>query len=158
MTTQNIGALTNISLSTIRWDQTVEEAALAMEKNRVQHLAVTDASGTVVGAISKQGIQRAQMRERPGFVGDSRIFEFMNYPALAVPYNTPIEVAANNMLAKNATALLVTDAAGKISGIITSDDLLVALLKSLSRPGTLEKLARSPLLQELVREAQSVGL
>jgi CBS domain-containing protein len=158
MNTQNVGALASHDLNTIRWDQTVEEAALLMEKNRYGHLAVTDSSGKVVGAIAKQGIHRAKLRERPGFLADSRVFEFMNYPALTVPSGTSVETAAANMLAENATALLVTDESGKISGIITSEDLIAALLKTVARPGPLEKLERSPLLHELLREAQSAGL
>lgn len=158
MKSPKVDDLASHKLITIRWDEPMKKAARLMTKHRIRHLAVTDATGTVVGAISDRDVNRAKMPSRPGFIPDSEVCEFMNYPALSVPSDTPIDVAARNMLAKKVSALLVTDSVGRISGIITTDDLLGALIKILTRPGPLRRLSRSPLLQELLREAQSAGI
>jgi CBS domain-containing protein len=137
MKSQNVEAFASHDLPTIRWDQTIDEVALLMEKNHFSHFAITDASGTVVGAISRRDISHAKMSERPGLMAQSRIYEFMNY---------------------NVSALLVSDEAGKISGIITSDHLLAALIEILASSGPKKRLESSPIVQELVREVQSAGL
>jgi CBS domain-containing protein len=158
MKSQNVEAFASHDLPTIRWDQTIDEVALLMEKNHFSHFAITDASGTVVGAISRRDISHAKMSERPGLMAQSRIYEFMNYPALTVPFDVPLEMAAAGMLEHNVSALLVSDEAGKISGIITSDHLLAALIEILASSGPKKRLESSPIVQELVREVQSAGL
>jgi len=153
-----VAAHTSRELVTIGWDQPMTEAARLMKKHRFRHLAVTDDSGNVVGALSERDVNRAKMPDRPGFMPQSKVCEFMSYPALSVPSDTPLELAARYMLEEKVSALLVTNEGGLLSGIITSDDMLRALIEILAKPGALGRISRSPLLQELLREVQNAGI
>lgn len=145
-------------LISVRWDAEMQEAADLMEEQRIRHLAVTDELGAVVGILSNRDVNRAMSPKRIGFAPDSKISEYMNWPVITIDQNLSIRDAAQGMIDEKISAFLVTDAAKMIVGIITSEDLLKALSSLLSTPNIASRITYSPVVGELLREAQSSGL
>jgi acetoin utilization protein AcuB len=150
----------NMSKNTIsvRWDLAMSDAAELMEKNEFRHLPVTDDLGVVVGIISDRDVKRAMDPKRPGFMSKVLISEYMSWPVITVNQNFSLREAAQGMIDEKISAFLVTDDAKTIVGIVTSEDLLKALVSLLSAPSTMTKFSYSPVLGELLREAQASGL
>jgi acetoin utilization protein AcuB len=145
-------------LITIRWDQPMEEAADLMEEHRFRHLPVADDSGVIVGILSDRDVNRAVNPGKPGFIADAQVSEYMSWPVITVDENLALRDAAQGMIDEKVSAFLVTDANKAIVGIVTSEDMLKALVKLLSPPSGLAKVAYFPVVGELLREAEAAGL
>lgn len=80
-----------------------------------------------------------------------------------VSQNLPLREAARRMLEENAQAFRVTDERQTIVGVITRDGMLRALVDLLAASASastdpLTKTAYSPVVGEILREAQAAGL
>ncbi len=119
---------------------TIGEAFNTMREKNLSHLPVLDRKGTGIGMLSMHDIVTKYFsphdKARGGEVISEKIHELkipatnlMNYPLEQVFENETIRKAVEKMLEKNASALVVLDSAGKISGIITKTDILQHLLQ-----------------------------
>lgn len=145
-------------LSTISWNCHMSEAAEILEEKRFRHLPVTDDMGIIVGILSDRDINRAMNPNHPGFAADSTVSDYMSWPVITVDQNLPLKDAAQGMIDEKISAFLVTDESKMIIGIITSEDLLKAFVHFLSEPNTLTKISYSPIVGEILREAQAAGI
>ena len=136
----------------------MEEAADLMEEHRIRHLPVSDDLGVIVGIISDRDVSRARSPNKPGFDANAKVSDYMSWPVITVSQNLPLREAAQGMVDEKISAFLVTDDAQAIVGIVTSEDMLRALVSLLSAPSRFAKASYSPVVGELLREAQAAGL
>jgi acetoin utilization protein AcuB len=78
--------------------------------------------GRVVGIITER-----DLREHGGYLKSTKVDVVMKSPVLTVDSHTSVEDAARMMLAKKIGGMPVVDA-GKLVGIVTTSDMLRALL------------------------------
>lgn len=146
------------NLVTVRWDDSMQTAAETMENHRIRHLPVVDELGVVVGILSARDIHRAMSPVKEGFLPDAQAAKYMTWPVITVPEWMPIRSVAEGMIDEKVSCFVVTDDKSHPTGIITSEDLLRVLVNMLTSDGLTERLRHSPVIGELLREAQSAGL
>lgn len=134
-------------LVTIGWNESMESAYRRMQSQRIRHLPVTNEGGEVVGLLSDRDVQRSMISEIERPVGwaisaetiefdeDSRVRDYMSWPAVTVDQNTDLRLVAQKMVTEKISSLLVCSGI-KTVGIVTAEDLLKVLVELLSDPGT----------------------
>jgi len=145
-------------LITVNWNVSMQTAAELMEEQRIRHLPVKDELDVIVGILSAHDVNRAMNPDIPGFSPNRIVSEYMSWPVVTVDENLAVKDAAQGMIDEKISAFLVTDKTKNIVGIITSEDLLKVLLSLFSSPSVLTRLSYSPVVGELLREAQSTGI
>jgi CBS domain-containing protein len=117
-------------VETIRPDAPADAAWQQMNLKGIHHLVVRDGSA-VVGLLSVRDVggRRGAALRRGHTVG-----ELMSPGPVSVPPETPVRRAANVMRGRSIGSLLVTDATGKLRGIVSVADLLELLGRGSSRP------------------------
>jgi CBS domain-containing protein len=116
-------------IRTVRPDLSAEEAWNVMRTAGVRHLVVVGDAG-IRGVFSDRdaGSRRGAQLRKGRTVG-----ELMTSPAVSVPATATIRQAANLMRGRSIGCLVVGDAR-RISGIITTADLLTLLGRGAERP------------------------
>lgn len=102
------------------------EAHQLMKQKKLRHLPVIDIDDKVIGIISNRDIN---------LVEDSKNLSveiLMSSSVQFVDYNTPLRSVILLMLEKKISSILIADSAGKVVGIVTTDDLLWHLAHLLS--------------------------
>jgi CBS domain-containing protein len=160
MKNQTANLVMSKELRTIPWNAPMGEALQLMDDYRIRHLPVTDFSQAVIGIISERDVNRAMNPRRPGFSPDCQVSDFMSWPVISVDEERPIKDVAEGMVTEKISAILVTAKNKGVIGIITSEDLLRFLIRGLEKDGTnkLLNFTYTPLVAELLRETESVGL
>ena len=97
------------------------QAKEMMDAGGFRRLTVVD-GGRVIGIITER-----DLREHGGYLNSTKVDVAMKAPVLTVDSHTSIEEAARMMLAKKIGGMPVVDA-GKLVGIVTTSDMLSALL------------------------------
>ncbi len=130
---------------TIGPDQTLLEAYKVMREKDIRHLPVLSPTGTLVGILSDRDIQRAMMSRKISefqqeihLADDLKVSDFMNWPVYTVAERTPIDQVAEVMLKQKVSALVVENDFGKVSGIVTTNDLLAYLVDMIHQPETIQ--------------------
>ncbi len=121
---------------TIEQDRLVTEAVNLMLTKKVKRLPVVDATGRLVGILSRVDVFRASMRElqewqaspgqeitvvKPRFVAD-----IMRRDTLTVLPTTPVEEVIRLIDRTDVQRICVADQEGNFLGLITDRDLLIA--------------------------------
>lgn len=120
-------------LVVVKWTEEMSRAFQIMLQNRVRHLPVVDDDNAVIGVISERDFQRAMQGDKPQFAPGARVRDYMSWPVEAIDEWASIETAARTMIDKKISSLIVTR--GKqIVGIVTTEDLLRALVDSATSP------------------------
>lgn len=123
-----VGNLMTIDPVVIGPDATVHEAELMLKSYRISGLPVT-ADGAVVGVISQTDLLNARSSELIGANWERvKVRHLMSRPAVTVHLGTTITRAARLMLEQHIHRLVVVDEEGAPVGVLTSTDLLRALL------------------------------
>lgn len=132
-------------LVTIGWGESMENAYLRMQSKRVRHLPVLSESGEIVGILSDRDVQRSmisQMERSPGrvisdesieFDPESRVRDYMTWPAKSVDLNSDLRVVAERMVSEKISSFLVSKE-DRVVGIVTAEDLLKVLAQLLADP------------------------
>lgn len=131
---------------TVTPETSIKDAYLLMKGNDIRHLPVTDMSGKVVGILSDRDIQRAmevkmfneyqqEIYLPPGLV----VSNFMSWPVYTARPSTTIKSVAESILKEKISAVVVLDSGGKLTGILTTTDLLAFLVDLLSSENTAPK-------------------
>jgi CBS domain-containing protein len=115
---------------TIGPESTLEEAARLMARERLHHLPVVDAGG-LVGIISAADLIG---RDAPD-AGRKRAGDVMQREPVTLSRTATLQDAAALLAAGDYHSLPVVDPAGKVAGIVTSTDLITALLHQLPTGG-----------------------
>jgi len=127
-----------------------------MRERRIRHLPISDSDGNIVGILTDRDLQRAIHTEfdQNGdvrftierFKSGESVGDYMTSPVRFVTYDTPLVTVATTLLEQKISCLLICDTAppaGEVQGIITTDDLLWALVRLL-------KDEKEPLLRRLI--------
>lgn len=125
-------------------DATIEDAMATMERFSVHHLVVED-RGKFVGVISDRDLLRhispfagtINERPRPATTLRQRLFTVATYRPVSVPAGTPLAEAARLLLERDISCLPVLGHDGRVSGVLTSRDLVRGLVHALEQ-GTCE--------------------
>ncbi|MCA8925235.1 MAG: CBS domain-containing protein [Planctomycetes bacterium] len=131
------------------WQQTVESlmtrdvlttpeseplvtAMETMAEQRIRHVLVTDANNALAGILSNRDVARAVLvdRERKLDLYAVTVGSVMTRDPITVGAQAPLAEAARLMLENRINALPVLDKEGELAGIITSDDLLYAVVQA----------------------------
>ena len=127
---------------TVRADASFKEIAVRLREHRVSAFPVLDEDGTVIGVVSEADLllkevlslseddalegarpgilrQRAQEKARALTAAD-----LMSRPAVTVGVEDSVEHAARLMYARGVKRVPVTDAAGRLVGIVSRADVL----------------------------------
>lgn len=129
-------------LITVKMGDSVRKAYQMMQECRIRHLPVTDETGSIIGLLSDRDVQRA-MKPCKNEMGDSdaeiefdpkfTAADFMSWPIRSVPTHTSILDLVTRMLNEKVSAFVVIDEHNYPKGIVTTDDLLKFLLRSLEK-------------------------
>lgn len=159
MTTKITRESMSPSLITINWNEQIATAYKRMQKHQLRHLPVMNDSGEVVGMLSDRDVQRAMISEIKHengpvaslesirFDPESRVKEYMGWPVLTVDRDADLRIVAERMLHEKVSSYLV-QSNGTTVGIITTDDLLKALIDLLKEPGSSARWTLKDLLAE----------
>jgi acetoin utilization protein AcuB len=107
---------------TLRPETTLVEARRLLDEHRIRHLPVL-VDGRLAGIVSDRDLRSAAGAHRP----QTAVDEIMTPTPFTVGPDTRVEEAARLMLDHRVGGLPVVEA-GQLVGIVTSDDLLRALL------------------------------
>jgi CBS domain-containing protein len=131
MTTRTIlrvGNLMTVDPVTIDAEAAVHEAELLLKSYRISGLPVV-AGGAVVGVISQTDLLNARSSELIGANWDRvKVRHLMSRPAVTVHLATTVTRAARLMLDEHIHRVVVVDEESSPIGVLTSTDLLRALL------------------------------
>jgi acetoin utilization protein AcuB len=123
------------NLVTIKAESPITMALELMNSKSIRHLPVVDDRNKIVGILSDRDVQRAmsvkkinQFQQQIHLDAEILVEDFMSWPVYSVNETTPIVRVAEEMLSQKVSSFLVEDNAGKIKGIITTDDMLKVLI------------------------------
>jgi acetoin utilization protein AcuB len=170
---QQISQIRNSNdLVVINWKDTIGLAYDVMTANLSRHLPVVDDGGSIVGMISDRDAKKAMIFDQadwlsaktpqPEFDPNALVRDYMSWPVVTVGENSSIKEAAQVMLDRKISALVVLKGDTAV-GIITTDDLLQAIThadeKSTSdfQNSIASMLYRSP-LGELAQTLANAGI
>ena len=118
------------SVQTIGPESPAEAAWERMRTRGIHHLVVTKDS-RILGLLSDRDVGGARgVTLRKG----RSVADLMTAAPLTVKPDTPVRKAANLMRGRSIGSLIVTDAKGRLTGIVTVADLLELLGRGISRP------------------------
>lgn len=108
-----------------------------MQKISSRHLPVVDNNNQIIGMLSDRDLLRAMKKpvssdwsavpERPEFNTEDVVQEYMSWPIGVIEESAPLTQAAQIMLDRKISALVVTKDHSAV-GIITTEDLLKAFI------------------------------
>ncbi len=150
-------------LVVVNWLDSLDRAYALMLDRGVRHLPVADDDGEIVGIVSDRDFFRAMMVDQPDFASGyvarpefspmHTVRDFMSWPVTSIDEKRAVADAARLMLDRKISALLVTRGGDEIVGIVTTEDMLRALLNVAESParraldGVEAAIARSPVGQ-----------
>lgn len=109
---------------TLRPQQSFADVVGLMANQSFRHVLVVDSDERLQGVISDRDVLRALSRT-PDW-SKKTVSEIMTPDSITSTADSPISVAVQLMVEKRINCLPVIDADGRVSGILTSTDLLVA--------------------------------
>lgn len=132
----NVASICTRLPETVTPDDLVLAAAKQMLEHEVGSLVVTDDDGFAVGILTDRDIVVRCVAEglRPEEV---RVRSVMTPDAHTVPDDVPVEVALEEMADKEVRRLVVVNDAGRVSGILTLDDVLEGIAEATTDIGRL---------------------
>ncbi len=138
----NLASICSRSVHTTRCDRPLAEAAGEMLRHHVGALAVMDSrdgSGCAVGIVTDRDIVCGQVN-RAANLHCLTVADVMTVKPLMLPEDTGIIEAIESMSPMGVRRALVVNEAGKLTGIVSIDDLLPVVADAV---GVLAKLLRS---------------
>lgn len=123
-----VGNLMTADPVVIDAEASAHEAEMLLKSYRISGLPVV-ADGAVVGVISQTDLLNARSSELIGAAWDRvKVRHLMSRPAVTVHLATTVQRAARLMLDEHIHRVVVVDMEGEPVGVVTSTDLLRAIL------------------------------
>lgn len=111
---------------TVSASESIAEAEFKMNRKNLVRVPVVDNCNFPIGMISKQDIQKkeAELKEFDSTLsGSCKVEKLMSKPAVTIFESKNVADAYNKMTDSKVNSLIVTDNSGRISGIITKNDI-----------------------------------
>ena len=113
-------------------ETTVSDAAAQMADENLKRLAVVDESGRMIGIVSRSDIlktvidalEEAEASPRPRVNLATTVEASMQPDGVSVGLDAPLADVLDHIMESRSRYVVVTDAQGKVSGIITEGDIL----------------------------------
>lgn len=135
---KDIGIATTGNIVCIHKMKPIGDAYKIMKDFPSRHLPVVDDDNAIIGIVSDRDVKRAMRKIRimgwsaldvePQFNPEDLVLEFMSWPVQAIDKSKSVVEAAELMLEKKISCLIVTSEKNAV-GIVTSDDLLKVLIE-----------------------------
>jgi len=122
-----VGDIMTTKLVTLSPHHNFSQAVQLMANSRFRHFIVINADGSLAGVFSDRDVLRALGRT-PNWQAKT-VSGFMTHDPVTVTPDTPLSKAAAEMLERRINCLPVLGHDGKVCGILTSTDLLIAYQK-----------------------------
>ncbi len=103
-------------------EQSVQQAARQMNRNRCSSVLVTGPTEDFIGIVTDNDLRRKVVAE--GMAVDRPVSEVMSSPLIALAARSPIFEALTTMMHHNIRHVAVTGEDGRIAGVLTGRDLL----------------------------------
>lgn len=160
---QPISSICSKRLVSCAGNVTIQEAAAIMSRHRVSSIFVQQPEGNVVGVATDNDLRRKVIAQ--GYDITRPISDIMSSPLKTIPDQALVFEALMQMMQDNVKHLAVTDARGRVVGVVTNQDLLssqgqspVFLIREISAAGRLETIvAQHKRLPRLVQNLISSG-
>lgn len=133
-----VGVVSSHGLVAIHKRESIEQGYNVMKRIATRHVPVVDDDGTIIGILSDRDFQRAMkvpverlwsvLDLKPEFCENALVMEYMSWPIQTVDESTSLTQAAEQMIENKISSLIVTRKK-KAIGIVTTEDLLKALIK-----------------------------
>jgi CBS domain-containing protein len=91
-----------------------------IDENKVGAIPIVDQQGIPIGIVSEADLPPGEQRLK------TVASQLMTFPAITVPADTPLRKAAQIMQKMNIGRLIVVDPRGRIAGIVSRSNLLLA--------------------------------
>lgn len=126
--TLRVGNMMSVDPVVVDAEAPVHEVELLLKGYRISGLPVVS-GGSVVGVISQTDLVNARSSELIGSNWDRmRVRHLMSRPAVTVQLGSTVQRAARLMLDEHIHRVVVVDDEGAPAGVLTTSDLLRALL------------------------------
>jgi len=127
-----VADLMTTEVATLGANDSLAIADDVMRLGRIRHLPVVDDDGSVIGIVSQRDLFRGALARALGYgehaqsrvIGMLLVKEVMTSDVLCVSPETPLAEAAQLMLDRKVGALVVTEASGRLVGILTEADFV----------------------------------
>jgi acetoin utilization protein AcuB len=135
--TTTVGAVMTRNPVTIKTSDSLLAATRILKEKHFKHLPVLDGKGTLVGVVTDRDLKRAsasdattlEVHELLYLLDKLHIEQVMTRKPVSVTPQETVQGAARLMADKKIGCLPVVDG-GKVSGIVTKDDLLRLVARS----------------------------
>ena len=112
-------------------EETVREAARKMEQAKVGSLAIVNEEGRAIGMVTDRDIVQKVLRRRKD-PDATRLADIASPDVVSVWQDVGLDRALARMRQEGVRRVLVTDDDGKLTGIITYDDVLPGIANEFS--------------------------
>lgn len=120
---------------TLPGDAPLAQAMALMREREIRHVPVTDAGGSLIGMVSDRDLLRAGLApaspdgdDSPRPAADSPLTDVMSRRVLTAPPSAPVRDVVHVMVDEHVSSIPVVEASGRLVGIITSTDILRAVI------------------------------
>ena len=147
----NVRTQASRDLFVVPWTASLQSAFNIMLDKKIRHLPVVHDDGSIIGILSERDLERAMTIDQADFFSarapqaefdpNGLVRDFMSWPVETIDESYPLKEAAQIMINKKISALLVT-ASGVATGIVTTEDLLRAFILNeglAEEPSSVEK-------------------
>lgn len=134
---KDVGMVKKGNIICVHKTKTMGQAYKIMQEFAARHLPVVDDEGAIVGMLSDRDMKRAMMKDpneewsakdfEPQFSPDDIVYEYMSWPVQCIDESHLVSQAAEIMIEKKISSLIVKRNAVAV-GIVTSEDLLKLLV------------------------------
>jgi len=129
MRTLTLGDMMTTNVKTMREDDSLSSADWDMVVSEIRHLPVVDSAGRVIGIVSDRDVLRASARQP---VEQISVASVMTREVETCIPTMPAVEAVVQLLRGKRSALLVTDGAGMLLGIVTTTDFVELARRALA--------------------------
>ncbi len=119
-----VGSVMTTDLLTVQRHETLDLAALVMDRRRIRQLIVVDDDGLFLGLVSYRALLRLLADQRAGDLEEGvAVGGYMDPDVLTVTPGTPLQDAIRLMLAQDRSVIPVVED-GRVIGILSEHDVV----------------------------------
>lgn len=136
----NAESIMSREVITIKNDDAIIDAYRLMKEKDIRHLPVVDGNKKVIGMLSDRDVNKAMITKKMGeynnealIPSESKVSNYMNFPVYTINEKTDVKAVAEIMIKEKISSLIVINDHERITGIVTTTDMLAYILQSLEK-------------------------